>query len=88
MSGRLVVRASRAGADTLLAQITRVVIQAQATKACARQLADRVGLDCPGSLRIAARMADGSSVLLVLVAPFQATSGRAAACPSTAATSG
>ena len=42
MSGRLVVRASRVGADTLLAQITRVVTQAQATKASAQRLADRI----------------------------------------------
>ena len=42
MSGRLVVRASRVGADTLLAQITRSVSQAQATKASAQRLADRI----------------------------------------------
>ena len=42
MSGRLVIRASRVGADTLLAQITRVVTQAQATKASAQRLADRI----------------------------------------------
>jgi len=42
MSGRLVVRAGRVGGDTLLAQITRVVTQAQATKASAQRFADRV----------------------------------------------
>ena len=42
MSGRLVVRARRVGADTLLAQITRLVTQAQATKASAQRLADRI----------------------------------------------
>jgi P-type Cu+ transporter len=42
MSGRLVVRATRVGADTLLAQITRLVSQAQATKAGAQRLADRI----------------------------------------------
>ena len=42
MSGRLVVRASRVGADTLLAQITRLVTQAQASKASAQRLADRI----------------------------------------------
>jgi P-type Cu+ transporter len=42
MSGRLVVRATRVGADTLLAQIARLVSQAQATKASAQRLADRV----------------------------------------------
>ena len=40
MSARLVVQARRVGADTLLAQITRVVTQAQATKASAERLAD------------------------------------------------
>ena len=42
MSGRLVVRATRVGADTLLAQITRLVDQAQGTKAGAQRVADRV----------------------------------------------
>ncbi len=42
MSGRLVVRASRVGEDTLLAQITRLVSQAQMSKAAAQRLADRI----------------------------------------------
>ena len=42
MSGRLVVRATRVGSDTLLAQITRLVSQAQGTKASAQRLADRI----------------------------------------------
>jgi len=42
MSGRLVVRATRVGADTLLAQITRLVTNAQASKASAQRLADRI----------------------------------------------
>jgi Cu+-exporting ATPase len=42
MSGRLVVRATRVGADTLLAQITRLVTRAQASKASAQRLADRI----------------------------------------------
>jgi Cu+-exporting ATPase len=42
MSGRLVVRATRVGEETLLAQITRLVAQAQAGKAAAQRLADRV----------------------------------------------
>jgi len=41
-SGRLVVRATRVGADTQLAQITRLVEQAQAGKAPVQRLADRV----------------------------------------------
>ena len=42
MSGRLVVRATRVGADTLLGQITRLVAHAQASKASAQRLADRI----------------------------------------------
>jgi P-type Cu+ transporter len=40
--GRLVVRATRVGADTQLAQLARLVTQAQAGKARAQRLADRV----------------------------------------------
>jgi P-type Cu+ transporter len=42
MSGRLVVRADRVGADTLLAQISQLVSHAQGTKASAQRLADRI----------------------------------------------
>jgi Cu+-exporting ATPase len=42
VSGRLVVRATRVGADTTLAQITRLVDQAQTGKAQVQRLADRV----------------------------------------------
>jgi P-type Cu+ transporter len=42
MSGRLVVRATRVGEDTMLARITRLVSQAQGTKASAQRLADRI----------------------------------------------
>ncbi len=42
MSGRLTVRATRVGSDTLLAQISRLVSQAQATKSSAQRLADRI----------------------------------------------
>ena len=41
-SGRLVVRATRVGADTQLAQITRLVEEAQRTKAPVERLADRI----------------------------------------------
>ncbi|HZT53410.1 MAG TPA: heavy metal translocating P-type ATPase, partial [Gaiellaceae bacterium] len=41
-SGRLVVRATRVGADTALAQIARLVERAQAAKAPVQRLADRV----------------------------------------------
>jgi Cu+-exporting ATPase len=40
--GRLVVRATKVGADTALAQIARMVEQAQAGKASVQRLADRV----------------------------------------------
>jgi P-type Cu+ transporter len=42
LSGRLVVRATQVGSGTLLAQITRLVSQAQASKASAQRLADRI----------------------------------------------
>ena len=42
VSGRLVVRATRVGADTTLAQIARLVAQAQTGKAPVQRLADRV----------------------------------------------
>jgi P-type Cu+ transporter len=41
-SGRLVVRATRVGAETALAQIARLVAEAQAGKAPVQRLADRV----------------------------------------------
>ncbi len=40
--GRLVVRATRVGADTQLAQMTRLVTEAQAGKARVQRLADRI----------------------------------------------
>ena len=42
MSGGLIVRATQVGADTMLAQITRLVTQALASKAAAQRLADRI----------------------------------------------
>ncbi|HTA11270.1 MAG TPA: heavy metal translocating P-type ATPase [Streptosporangiaceae bacterium] len=42
ISGRLVVRATAVGADTQLAQITRLVSDAQASKAPVQRLADRI----------------------------------------------
>jgi Cu+-exporting ATPase len=42
LSGRLVVRATRVGADTAVAQIGRLVTEAQAGKAPVQRLADRV----------------------------------------------
>ncbi|MBT8227228.1 MAG: copper-translocating P-type ATPase [Dactylosporangium sp.] len=41
-SGRLIVRTSRVGAETQLAQLTRLVTQAQAGKAPVQRLADRI----------------------------------------------
>jgi Cu+-exporting ATPase len=52
--GRLVVRATRVGADTALAQIARLVGEAQAGKAPAQRLADRVaGVFVPAVLGLA-----------------------------------
>ncbi len=42
LTGRLVVRAARVGADTQLAQLIRLVEQAQAEKAAIQRLADRI----------------------------------------------
>ncbi|GAA4406436.1 heavy metal translocating P-type ATPase [Tsukamurella soli] len=42
VGGRLVVRATRVGADTRLAQMTRLVDEAQTGKAAAQRLADRI----------------------------------------------
>jgi Cu+-exporting ATPase len=42
LSGRLVIRATRVGRDTELAQIIELVTRAQATKSSAQRLADRV----------------------------------------------
>ena len=42
VGGRLVVRATRVGADTVLAQITKLVTEAQSGKAQVQRLADRV----------------------------------------------
>ena len=42
--GRLIVRATRVGADTALAQIGRLVTQAQSGKAPVQRLADRVSV--------------------------------------------
>jgi Cu+-exporting ATPase len=53
--GRLVVRATRVGADTALAQIGRLVTEAQTGKAPVQRLADRVsGIFVPVVLGIAA----------------------------------
>jgi P-type Cu+ transporter len=55
VGGRLVVRATRVGADTQLAQLARLVTQAQAGKAPVQRLADRVSaIFVPAVLVIAA----------------------------------
>jgi P-type Cu+ transporter len=54
-SGRLVIRATRVGADTALAQIARLVEQAQTGKAEIQRLADRVsGIFVPVVILLAA----------------------------------
>ncbi len=54
VGGRLVVRATRVGADTTLAQIGRLVTEAQSGKAAVQRLADRIsGVFVPIVLAIA-----------------------------------
>jgi P-type Cu+ transporter len=56
MTGLLVVRATKVGADTMLAQISSLVSQALASKATAQRLADRVAavfVPCVISLAVA-----------------------------------
>ena len=55
LSGRLIVRAVKVGADTQLAQLIRLVEQAQAQKAAIQRLADRIsGVFVPAVLALAA----------------------------------
>ena len=55
VGGRLVVRATKVGADTALAQIARLVTEAQAGKAAVQRLADRVsGVFVPAVIVLAA----------------------------------
>lgn len=55
MSGSLVVEATRVGADTALAQIIRLVQQAQGSKAAVQRLADRVAaVFVPAAMLVAA----------------------------------
>ena len=55
LTGRLVVRADRVGPDTQLAQLIRLVEQAQADKAAVQRLADRIcGVFVPAVLVLAA----------------------------------
>ncbi len=61
VGGRLVVRAQRVGADTALAQIARLVTQAQSGKAPVQRLADRVSaVFVPVVLALAARHASAT----------------------------
>jgi Cu+-exporting ATPase len=54
VSGRLIVRATKVGADTALAQISRLVAEAQAAKAPIQRLVDRVsGIFVPIVIAIA-----------------------------------
>jgi Cu+-exporting ATPase len=72
--GRLVIRAGRVGADTALAQIGRLVAEAQTGKAEVQRLADRIsGVFVPivialALLTLAAWLADGASAGFALTA--------------------
>jgi Cu+-exporting ATPase len=74
-SGRLVVRATRVGADTQLAQLAKLVEEAQAGKAQAQRLADRIsGVFVPIVLGVAL-----VTLVAWLVAGFPAASAFTAA---------
>jgi Cu+-exporting ATPase len=82
--GRLVVRATRVGAETALAQIARLVAQAQAGKAPVQRLADRIsGLFVPVVIVVA--LATLAGWILVTGDESQAISAAVAvliiACP-------
>jgi cation-transporting P-type ATPase A/B/Cu+-exporting ATPase len=84
LTGRLVVRASRVGADTQLAQLVRLVEQAQAQKAAIQRVADRIsGVFVPAVLACSALTLAGW--LLAGAAPGHAVSAGLAvliiACP-------
>jgi Cu+-exporting ATPase len=84
VGGRLVVRATRVGADTSLAQLGRLVTQAQAGKAQVQRLADRVSaVFVPVVLLLA--LATLAGWLAAGAAPAQAVSAAVAvliiACP-------
>ena len=77
VGGRLVVRATRVGADTQLAQMARLVEQAQAGKAPVQRLADRVsavfvpvviGARRAHARRLAARRARAAAAFAAAVA--------------------
>jgi P-type Cu+ transporter len=84
LTGRLVVRATRVGADTQLAQLVRLVEQAQGQKASIQRLADRIcGVFVPAVLASAVLTLAGW--LLAGAAPGHAVSAGLAvliiACP-------
>jgi Cu+-exporting ATPase len=63
-SGRLVVRATKVGADTALAQIARLVEQAQAGKADVQRLADRISAVFVPAVLVVALATLGGRLLL------------------------
>jgi cation-transporting P-type ATPase A/B/Cu+-exporting ATPase len=84
LTGRLVVRATRVGADTQLAQLVRLVEQAQAEKAAIQRFADRIcGVFVPAVL--ASSVLTLAGWLLAGAAPGHAVSAALAvliiACP-------
>ena len=86
IDGRLVVRADKVGADTLLAQITLLVSHAQGTKAGAQRLADRIAavfVPCVISLACAT-LAFWLGAGLPAAAAWSAAAAPSSACSSRA----
>src|SRR5262249_53470063 len=82
--GRLIVRATRVGADTALARITRLVTEAQAAKAPVQRLADRIATVFVPAVIVGALVPLGAWLAVTgdtLAAFSAAVAGLIIACP-------
>src|SRR5207248_11095392 len=82
--GRLIVRATRVGADTQLAQIAKLVVEAQSGKAAVQRLADRVSAVFVPAVIVIAAVTVGSWLVVGAGVTAAVTAGVAVliiACP-------